>query len=87
MLAFALLYWQFDRTDFSFAEAEHPMQAGWEPTFIDYLFLAFVTSATFNPPDHSRPTSHRAKILLMVQAVISLVTLFLIAARAIGTLS
>ncbi len=88
MLAFALLYWQVNRdSDFSFAEAENPMAAGWEPRFVDYLFLAFVTSATFNPPDHSRPTSHRAKLLLMLQATISLVTLFLIAARAIGTLS
>lgn len=87
MLAFALLYWQFDRNDFSFAEAEHPMTAGWEPTFVDYLFLAFVTSATFNPPDHSRPTSHRAKLLLMAQASISLVTLVLVASRAVATLS
>jgi hypothetical protein len=88
MLAFALLYWQINRhSDFSFAEAEHPMAEGWQPRFIDYLFLAFATSATFNPPDHSRPTSHRAKILLMLQASISLIALFLIAARAIGTLS
>ena len=92
---FALLYWQLDRsgpearaTDFHFAhndnvEAKHP----WEPRFIDFLFLAFATSTSFTPPEYSRPASHRAKLLLMLQALIALTTLFLIGARAISTLS
>jgi hypothetical protein len=54
---------------------------------VDYLYLAFTTSTSFTPPDHARPTSHRAKLLLMLQASISLATLFLIASRAIATLS
>lgn len=81
---FALVCWQLDRagpearaTDFHFAhndnvEGQHP----WEPRFIDYLFLAFATSTSFTPPEYSRPTSHRAKLLLMLQALIALATLF-----------
>jgi hypothetical protein len=103
LVAFALLYWQLDHArrhrgagvvvvhgrDFQFAEAEAggSDDPGWSPFFVDYLFLAFVTSTSFTPPDYARPKSHPAKILLMLQASISLVTLFLIASRAIGTLS
>jgi hypothetical protein len=101
LLVFALIYWQLDRAepdapvakvrataaDFSFAERDDPMAAGWQPEFIDYLYLSFAVSTTFTAPDHSRPTGHRAKVLIMIQGLIALVTLFLIAARAIGTLS
>jgi hypothetical protein len=95
ILNFALLYWQVGRSrstmrpaDFQFAEKNDPGRThAWEPYFMDYLFLAFATSTSFTPPDYSRPASHRAKLLVMLQASISLTTLFLVAARAISTLS
>jgi hypothetical protein len=95
ILNFALLYWQVDRSrskirpaDFRFAEKDDAGTAqAWEPYFIDYLFLAFATSTSFMPPDYSRPASRRAKLLAMLQASISLTTLFLVASRAISTLS
>ncbi len=95
ILSFALLYWQTDSArpdirgaDFRFAD-RHDKESvpGWEPHFVDYLFLAFAASTSFAPPEYSRPSSPRAKLLLMLQATISLVTLFLIASRAISTLS
>lgn len=101
VLLFALLYWQLDRAgpearaagasgvaDFHFAQSyvgERP--SGWEPRFVDYLYIAFATSTAFGPPDHARPVSQRAKVMLMLQACISLVTLVLIASRAVSTLS
>jgi hypothetical protein len=92
ILVFALLYWQVDRpamrsgaADFSFAEKES--DEAWEPRFVDYLFLAFATSTSFTAPDYSKPTSHRSKLMLMAQATISLTVLFLIASRAVATLS
>jgi hypothetical protein len=101
ILLFALLYWQVDRArlevrptadgvgrDFKFAEMDDAEPGRpWLPTFVEYLYLSFVTSASFSPPDHSRPRSHRAKIALMLQATISLTTLFVIASRAIATLT
>lgn len=94
VLLFALLYWQTDRVgprlrseDFHFVQQEGSETTKWEPRFIDYLFLAFATSTSFTPPDSARATSQRAKLLAMLQALISMVTLFLIASRAIATLS
>jgi hypothetical protein len=98
ILIFGLLYWQLDlggpaaqdaglsgHPDFRFAQSED--DAHWRPGFVDYLYVAFASSTSFQPPDHARPVSHRAKILIMLQASISLTTLFLIASRAIATLS
>ncbi len=58
---------------------------GWTPGFVDYLFLAFNTSTAFSPTDVP-VLSRWAKGLMMVQASISLVTLVLLAARAVNIL-
>ena len=57
----------------------------WSPRFVDYLFLAFNTSTAFSPTD-SPVLSRWAKILVMVQSLISLITVALLAARAINIL-
>jgi uncharacterized membrane protein len=57
----------------------------WSPTFVDYLFLAFNTSAALSPTD-TAVLSRWAKCLSMVQALISLTVLALLAARAINIL-
>jgi hypothetical protein len=60
-------------------------QLGWSPNFFDYLFLAFNTSTAFSPTDV--PVLERwAKLLMMVQSVISLTVLALLAARAVNIL-
>src|SRR5258705_2966094 len=53
----------------------------WEPNFVDYLFLAFNTSTAFSPTDVP-VLSRWAKILMMIQALISLVVIALLAGRA-----
>ncbi|HEX7297023.1 MAG TPA: hypothetical protein VF251_14810, partial [Pyrinomonadaceae bacterium] len=50
----------------------------WEPRFVDYLFLAFNTSTAFSPTDVP-VLSRWAKILMMIQALISLVVIALLA--------
>ena len=60
-------------------------QSGWSPGFVDYLFLAFNTSTALSPAD-TAVLSRWAKLLMMVQAVISLTIIALLAARAINTL-
>jgi hypothetical protein len=57
----------------------------WTPNFVDYLFLAFNTSTAFSPTDV--PVLARwAKVLMILQALISLTVLVLLAARAVNIL-
>jgi len=58
---------------------------GWSPGFVDYLFLAFNTSTAFSPTDVP-VLSRWAKLLMMVQASISLATVALLAGRAVNIL-
>ena len=55
----------------------------WSPLFLDYLFVAFTTSTAFSPTD-TPVLSRWAKLLTMLQAIISLGIVVLIAGRAIN---
>jgi hypothetical protein len=57
----------------------------WRPGFVDYLFLAFNTSTAFSPTDVP-VLSRWAKVLMMLQASISLITIAILAARAVNIL-
>ncbi|HEX9078949.1 MAG TPA: hypothetical protein VF795_05135 [Desulfuromonadaceae bacterium] len=57
----------------------------WSPNFVDYLFLAFNTSTAFSPTDVP-VLSRWAKILMMLQSIISLLVIALLAARAVNIL-
>ena len=78
----AFLFPQMTMTPEAKTEAgEH----GWSPNFADYLFLAFNTSTAFSPTDVP-PLARWAKLLMMLQSLISLTVLALLAARAINIL-
>jgi uncharacterized membrane protein len=100
IVVFALWYWLVDRggpdrresaapgpLDLIFPQnsARELFPTAWTPRFADYLFLAFVTSTAFSPAD-TLPVSRRAKMLMMAQAVLSLVTVVVLVARAINIL-
>jgi hypothetical protein len=57
----------------------------WNPGFVDYLFLAFNTSTAFSPTD-CPVLSRWAKVLMMVQSMLSFTTVVLLAARAVNIL-
>src|ERR1700723_2333710 len=57
----------------------------WSPGFVDYLFLAFNTSTAFSPTD-TPVLSPWAKVMVMIQALISFTTVALLAARAVNIL-
>ena len=57
----------------------------WSPGFVDYLFLAFNTSTALSPTD-APVLSPWAKLLMMLQATISLTIVVLLAARAVNIL-
>lgn len=96
---FALLYWEMDgggpdrrvtkaqRHDFIFPQMLHKSidREGWLPGFIDYLYLSTTNVTNFASAD-TVPVSHRAKIAMMIQALVSVITVILVAARAIGIL-
>lgn len=97
---FALWYWEIDgggparrrqthhtSTDFLFPQmTQNDAQSqAWSPRFVDYVFLAFTTSTALSPTD-TLVLSRMAKVLMMLQAVIALVVLAVLAARAINTL-
>jgi len=78
----AFLFPQMTMTSETKTEAgEH----AWSPNFADYLFLAFNTSTAFSPTDV--PVLARwAKLLMMLQSLVSLTVLVLLAARAVNIL-
>jgi hypothetical protein len=99
LIIFSLWYWNLDRRiptagtehlpDFVFTQQTLPpalTRRVYVPGYIDYLFLAFTNATAFSPSD-TFPLSHRAKLLMMLQALISLVTIALVASRAVGILA
>lgn len=97
---FALLYWEMDgggpdhrvssgrQRDFIFPQVIYPAVArdGWLPGFIDYLYLSTTNVTNFASAD-TVPISHRAKVAMMIQALVSVTTVVLVATRAIGILA
>lgn len=59
--------------------------AHWEPGFLDYLYVAFTNATAFSPTD-TMPLSIWAKMLMMLQSTVSLLTVVLVVARAVGIL-
>lgn len=67
-------------------EAKRAMgEENWNPGFVDYLFVAFNASTAFSPTDVP-VLSRWAKVLMMLQSLISLATIALLAARAVNIL-
>ena len=100
VIAFSLWYWEFDRggpvarahatrphPDFLFAQMQNPELApeDWEPRFVDYLYLSFTNAAAFSPTD-VLPLSAWAKLTMMGQSAVSLMTVALVIARAVNIL-
>ena len=78
----AFLFPQMTMTDEALKEAG---QEDWSPNFVDYLFLAFNTSTAFSPTD--APVLARwAKVLMMLQSLLSLLIIAFLAARAVNIL-
>jgi len=100
VVTFAVWYWEIDgggpaqrhreghvSDDFLFPQMNFDEKASraWSPGFLDYLFLAFNTSTAFSPTD-TAVLSQRAKVLMMVQALLSLLILAVLVSRAVNTL-
>jgi len=98
VLTFSLLYWQIDqggpyarasaskvKPDWVFPQPATPedLPPDWRPLFLDYLYLGYNTATAFSPTD-ALPLTHRAKMLMMIESTISLLTMVIILSRAIN---
>ncbi len=98
ILVFALWYWEVDGggpikrhqnnhqlADFMFPQQVSGNTTAWSPHFLDYVFLAFTGATALSPAD-TYPMTRVAKMLMMIEALISLVIVVLLAARAVNIL-
>ena len=96
VLVFASWYWETDgggplsrlrnkhrADDFLFPQQQGGNPTGWAPGFIDYLFVAFCFSTALSPAD-TAPLTRSAKLMCLVQALISMSILVLLVARSIN---
>jgi len=101
VIVFALWYWQLDRggpqarhhadhrePDFLFPQMNTPGAAPptWAPSFVDYFYVSFTNATAFSPTD-TMPLTIAAKTLMTAQSAASLLTIALVAARAVNILS
>jgi uncharacterized membrane protein len=100
VVVFALLFWELDRRGvharstgtagdeellFPQMTMPEPRHAAWMPAFGDYLYVSFTNSTAFSPTD-TMPLSSRIKMAMLVQSLLSLVTIGLVGARAVNIL-
>jgi hypothetical protein len=101
VIVFALWYWEFDRggpvaralnvkryPDFQFVQMISPpdmVPPDWEPSVVDYLYLALTNAAAFSPTD-VMPLSRWAKVAMAAQSLVSIVTVALVVSRAVNIL-
>jgi hypothetical protein len=100
VVVFALAFFELDqggpfkrlhgegRADFLFAQQTDDLRekwADWRPAFVDYLYLSFTNSTAFSPTD-TMPLSSWAKLLMLMESLSALVTIGVVAARAVNIL-
>ena len=101
VVIFGLWYWEIDRggpgarlrpipqpPEFLFPQMTNPAIAAvnWRPSLLDYLYVSLTNATAFSPTD-TMPLSPRIKALMAVQSLASLLTVALVAARAVNILA
>ncbi|MHB1252452.1 MAG: hypothetical protein ACYC0I_10030, partial [Acidimicrobiales bacterium] len=100
VIVYGLWFWEMDRggphlragvdtllPDLQFPQMENPQlaPANWRPRFVDYLYTSFANGTSFAPAD-AMPLSMRAKALFASESIVSLITIAVVAARAVNIL-
>jgi hypothetical protein len=101
VIVFGLWYFELDRggpnqrhnplhrePDFLFPQMSTPGagRPSWSPAFLDYLYVSFTNATAFSPTD-TMPMTVAAKALMGLQSAASLLTVALVAARAVNILT
>jgi uncharacterized membrane protein len=100
-VAFGLAFWELDcggpvarafaaaprKPDFQFPQDENPQLArdGWAPRLWDYFYVSLTNATAFSPTD-AMPLTRAAKALMAAESTLSVVTVLLVAARAVNIL-
>ena len=100
-VAFGLAFWELDcggplaraletaprKPDFQFPQDENAELArdGWAPRLWDYFYVSLTNATAFSPTD-AMPLTRPAKALMGAEATLSVVTVLLVAARAVNIL-
>lgn len=86
---------EFQNVDFLFPQMQMTIASGgakscvdplWKPLFFDYLYLAFTNATAFSPTD-VMPVSRQAKALMGAEALVALITVAIVLARAISLIA
>ena len=100
VIVFGLWFWELDRggpaarsgqyeldPDFLFPQMTQPKlgSSSWRPGFIDYLYVSFTNATAFSPTD-TMPLSQVAKLLMTAESLVSMITVIVVAARAVNVL-
>jgi uncharacterized membrane protein len=100
VILYGIWFWEVDRggphrraskdklvIDLQFPQMENPGLApeGWRPHFTDYLYTSFANGTSFAPAD-AMPLTFRMKLLFTSESIVSLVTIAIVAARAVNIL-
>jgi uncharacterized membrane protein len=101
-IAFGLAFWELDcggpvaralstearKPDFQFPQDENPQLArdGWAPRLWDYFYISLTNATAFSPTD-AMPLTRLAKALMAAESMLSVVTVLLVAARAVNILA
>jgi hypothetical protein len=99
VMIFSLWYWELDRggpglraagldeePDFLFPQmSDTKFFAGWRPVFADYVYVSLTNASAFSPTD-TMPLSVGAKMIMGLQALVSLIVVGLVVARAVNIL-
>ncbi len=93
ILVFGLIYWEIDgggprarhmrghrAADFMFPQQAINELDNWIPLFFDYLFVAFTGATAFSPTD-TYPLTRRAKALMMLEGILSLLIVAILIGR------
>lgn len=100
IIVYALWFWQLDRggplarargrerePDFQFPQMLGGVTTPvtWMPGFLDYLYVALTNATAFSPTD-TMPLTRAAKSLMSAESIVSIVTVGIVAARAVNIL-
>ena len=100
VIAFGLWYWEIDRGGVTARMLREPPRSRTSSSprcrpraphpdgrrrFLDYLYTSFTNATAFSPTD-TMPLTSRAKLLMMVQSLASLLTVALVISRAVNIL-
>jgi uncharacterized membrane protein len=98
VIIFGMWYWEVDRggphlrgeknerlPDLQFPQMTQPSVApsDWHPRFVDYLYTSFANGTSFAPAD-AMPLTFQMKGLFAMEALISFVTIAIIAGEAVN---